>query len=98
MRIYEVGEVGERIRDLLEDDDVLADLWVKGEVTNLSRSGAGHYYFSLKDEAGQLRSVLFRGAALRCGADPRMGDEVVAHGRIAFYQPTGACELCVDLL
>jgi exodeoxyribonuclease VII large subunit len=98
MRIYEVAEVGGYIKDLLEADEQLADLWIKGELTNVTRSGAGHYYFSLKDSDGQLRSVMFRGAALRCGADPRMGDEVVAHGRIAFYQPTGVCEFCVDLL
>ncbi len=98
MQIYQVAEVGEYIKALLEGDQQLADLWITGEVTNVSRSGAGHYYFSLKDEGGQLRSVLFRGAALRCGADPRMGDEVVAHGKIAFYQPAGACEFCVDLL
>jgi exodeoxyribonuclease VII large subunit len=98
MRVFEVGEVGAYIKELLGDDEVLADLWVSGEIGNLSRSGAGHYYFALKDETSQIRAVLFRGAALRCGAEPRSGDAVVAHGKIAFYEPTGSCELCVDLL
>jgi exodeoxyribonuclease VII large subunit len=98
MKILEVAEVGQYIKDLLDEDDLLADLWITGELTNVSRSGAGHYYFALRDESGQIRSVLFRGAALRCGAEPKAGDAVVAHGRIAFYQPTGACEFCVDLL
>ena len=98
MKILGVGDVGRYVRELLEGDDLLADLWVTGEITNLSRSGAGHYYFALKDDQGQLRSVLFRGAALRCGAEPRAGDAVVAHGKVAFYEPNGTCELCVDLL
>ena len=98
MKIYRVADVGQHIKELLSADDLLTDLWIKGEVTNLSRSTAGHYYFTLKDETAQLRSVLFRTAALRCGAEPKPGDSVVAHGRISFYERNGSCELCVDLL
>ena len=98
MKILEVGEVGAYLKQLIEADELLGDVWISGEVTNLSRSGAGHYYFSLKDESGQLRSVLFRGNALRCGAEPRAGDSVVAHGKLTFYEPAGQCEFCVDLL
>ena len=98
MKILEVGDVGAYISELFELDETLSDLWVQGELTNLSRSAKGHYYFSLKDDTSQLRSVLFRGAALRCGAEPRAGDQVVAHGRVEFYEPSGSCQLCVDLL
>ena len=98
MKILEVSDVGGYIKELFELDDTLADLWIQGELTNLSRSAKGHYYFSLKDEVSQLRSVMFRGAALRCGAAPRAGDAVIAHGRVEFYEPSGSCQLCVDLL
>jgi exodeoxyribonuclease VII large subunit len=98
MQIFQVGEAASYVKELLEADLVLSDLWITGEVTNLTRSGKGHYYFALKDETSQLRSLLFRGNALRCGAEPRAGDAVVAHGRIAFYERNGACEFCVDLL
>lgn len=98
MRVFGVGEIGTYLKDLLGADALLNDLWVGGEVTNVSRSGAGHFYFTLKDETSQLRSVLFRGAAMRCGAEPRAGDQVVAHGKVAFYERGGSCELCVDLL
>ena len=98
MEVFQVGELGAYLKELLEGDETLADLWVTGEVTNLSRSGAGHYYFALKDDTTQIRVVLFRNAAIRCGAAPLSGDAVVVHGKVAFYERTGACELCVDLL
>ncbi|MDP8924791.1 MAG: exodeoxyribonuclease VII large subunit [Chloroflexota bacterium] len=98
MQIFGVEEVGAYIREMFELDDNLADLWVTGEITNFSRSPSGHYYFCLKDATSQLRAVLFRGNAARCGASPRPGDAVVAHGRIDFYQPQGSLQLVVDLL
>lgn len=98
MQIFQVEEVGAYIREMFELDENLGDLWVAGEITNLSRSPSGHSYFCLKDDTTQLRSVLFRGNAARCGATPRPGDAVVAHGRIDFYQPQGSLQLVVDLL
>lgn len=98
MRIYAVGAVGEYLHELLEADDVLSDVWVAGEVTNFSRSASGHLYFTLKDEAGQLRSVMWRSYAGRIAATPKAGDAVVAHGRLDFYPPQGSTQIVVDLL
>ena len=60
MEVYSVGQVATYVRELLETDVHLADLWVEGEVSNLTRSAAGHTYFTLKDESAQLRCVMFR--------------------------------------
>ena len=98
MKIYQVGEIVRYIKELLYADRLLRDLWVKGEITNLSRASSGHYYFSLKDETSQLRSMMFRGDAERCGANPGPGSSVVAHGRVSFYEPTGACQFYVDMM
>ena len=98
MQIFGVEEVGSYIREMFELDENLTDLWVTGEITNFSRSPSGHNYFCLKDDTSQLRAVLFRGNAARCGATPRAGDAVVAHGRIDYYQPQGSLQLVVDLL
>lgn len=98
MRVYAVGEIGEYVQALLAADEILADVWIAGEVTNFSRSSAGHLYFALKDDAGQLRTVMWRSYALRCGADPRPGDAVVVHGRFDFYPPHGSLQLVADLL
>ena len=98
MQVYSVGEIGEYLRELLSDDDVLADVWVTGEITNLTKAASGHLYFSLKDDEGQIRSVMWRTSVIRCGASPSPGDAVVVHGRFDFYPPQGTCQLVADLL
>jgi exodeoxyribonuclease VII large subunit len=98
MRVYAVGEVGGYIQQLLGDDEILADVWVTGEITNLTRASSGHLYFTLKDDDGQIRSVMWRSYANRIAASPRAGDAVVAHGRVDFYPPQGSLQLVVDLL
>jgi exodeoxyribonuclease VII large subunit len=98
MQVYSAGEIGEYLRGLLADDDVLGDVWVTGEITNLTRAQSGHLYFSLKDDDGQVRSVMWRSAVVRCGASPKPGDAVVVHGRFDFYPPQGTCQLVADLL
>ncbi len=61
MQVYPVSNITTYLRELLESDAHLADLWVSGEVSNLTRSTAGHLYFTLKDADAQLRCVFFRG-------------------------------------
>jgi exodeoxyribonuclease VII large subunit len=98
MRVYAVGEVGAYLQDLYSTDEVLADVWITGEITNFSRATSGHLYFSLKDDEGQLRSVMWRSYANRVAMTPRAGDAVIAHGRLDFYPPQGSTQLVVDLL
>ena len=96
MRIYCVGEVTCYLRELLEADGLLADLWISGEVSNLSQSAAGHLYFTLKDEASQLRCVLFRQEKLATQLEN--GAAVVAHGHISVYEVAGSLQFYVDLV
>ncbi len=96
MRIYSVGEVTGYLREFLEADSLLADLWINGEVSNLSQSAAGHLYFTLKDEASQLRCVLFRHE--RLATQLESGAAVVAHGHISVYEVTGSLQFYVDLV
>lgn len=98
MEIYGVGQVCQYLREMLEVDDALQDLWVEGEVSNLTVSTAGHHYFTLKDSGGQLRCVLFRGRALASNARLANGAAVIAHGRIGFYEPQGTLQFYVDLV
>jgi exodeoxyribonuclease VII large subunit len=98
MRVYAVGEVGAYLQDLYGTDEVLADVWITGEITNFSRAASGHLYFALKDDEGQLRSVMWRSYANRIAMTPRAGDAVIAHGRLDFYPPQGSTQLVVDLL
>ncbi|GAG46818.1 unnamed protein product, partial [marine sediment metagenome] len=87
MEIYSVAQVATYVRELLETDVHLADLWVEGEVSNLSRSAAGHTYFTLKDESSQLRCVMFR--RQHAGTPLEDGTQVTAHGRISFFERRG---------
>jgi len=96
VRIYSVGEVTGYLKELLEADSMLADLWISGEVSNLSQSAAGHLYFTLKDEAGQLRCVLFHHERLAIQLEN--GAAVVAHGHISVYEVAGSLQFYVDLV
>jgi exodeoxyribonuclease VII large subunit len=96
--VYSPSELAQHIAGILEADRSLRDVWLRGEVTNLSRSPAGHLYFSLKDDLTQLRCVLFRGNAFNSPVSPANGLALVAHGAIRFYDRLGTCELVADLL
>ena len=71
MNVLAVGELTDYLRELFESDPILRDLWVRGEVSNFSRSAAGHCYFTLKDGDSQVRCVLFRGGPKTHGQSDR---------------------------
>jgi exodeoxyribonuclease VII large subunit len=71
---------------------------VRGEISGFSRVSSGHCYFSLKDEAGQLRCAMFRRAASLLDFVPRDGDQVEVRGRLAVYEPRGDLQLVVESL
>jgi exodeoxyribonuclease VII large subunit len=62
---WSVTDLTRRIREQLESDEMLQDLWVEGEISNLSRPASGHVYFTLKDSSASLRCVMWKGEALR---------------------------------
>ncbi len=94
--IYSVGEVLAGIRTLLEER--VGRVWVVGELSNLHRARSGHLYFTLKDDAGQLRAALFRNAARRVAFEPEDGLEVLAYGDLSVYEPRGDLQLIVRQL
>ena len=86
------------LRELLENDSHLQDLWVQGEVSNLSRPSSGHMYFTLKDEGAALRCVMWRNAVARQTFMPREGDALEAHGSMSIYEVNGQYQLYVDII
>jgi len=94
--ILSVRELAVYIHQLLEYDEVLADIWVEGEVSNLARSRAGHVYFTLKEEQAQVSCALFRRSAMRQERLPTDGEAVLAHGKVSFYEAGGKLQLYVD--
>jgi len=91
-----VSEVTARVKEQLETR--FADVWVAGEISNLTRASSGHVYLSLKDEAALLRGVIWRAALSRLAIEPADGLEVVCHGRIEVYPPRGTYQLTIDRL
>ena len=94
--ILSVRELAVYIHQLLEYDEVLADVWVEGEISNLARSSAGHVYFTLKEDQAQVSCALFRNAAVRLERLPANGEAVLAHGQVSFYEAGGRLQLYVD--
>lgn len=95
MKVYSVAEVTGYLQELLESDTLLADLWISGEISNLSKSAAGHIYFTLKDEASQLRCVFFRP---KLAIALENGSAAMAHGRVSIYEVSGALQFYVDMV
>jgi len=94
--IWNVSQVTSHIKGLLTRDGVLASLTVRGEITNLSRSAAGHIYFGLKDDKSYLKCVSFRSSAQRLTDQPEEGEMANASGRIGLYEVGGLYQLYVE--
>ncbi len=94
---WSVTDLTRYLRELLESDELLQDVWVKGEVSNFSRPASGHLYFTLKDSAASLRCVMWRNAALRQSFTPRDGDAIDVHGSISVYELGGQYQLYADV-
>jgi len=97
-RLLPVGAFVCLFREALESDPLYQDLWLEGEVSDLSRSSPGHVYFSLRDDDGCLKCVMFRGQALRQHHTLRIGDQIVVHGGLSIYPRSGAMQLVADLV
>jgi len=96
--IWSVNELTTYLRDLLESDEILQDLWVQGEISNLSRPASGHVYFTLKDRESSLRCVMWRNSTARLRLTLQDGQAVEAHGKIGIYPVAGQYQLYADLV
>lgn len=91
-----VTELNEYIKKVLDGDKILSSVTVKGEISNFKCHSTGHLYFSLKDEGGVLRSVMFRASASKLPFVPENGMKVTAHGRISSFVRDGQYQLYAD--
>jgi exodeoxyribonuclease VII large subunit len=93
---WTVTDVTRHLRQLLESDPDLQAVWVRGEISNLSRPSSGHVYFTLKDSGASLRCVIWRNDAARLKFPPADGMSVEAHGSISVYEAGGQYQLYTD--
>lgn len=91
-----VTQLNEYLKMVLDGDRVLSNVFVRGEISNFKLYSSGHAYFTLKDDAGQLKSVMFRSYCSRLLFKPEDGMRVIAHGRVSVYESSGQYQLYVD--
>lgn len=91
-----VTQLNEYLKMVIEGDRVLSNVFVCGEISNFKLYSSGHAYFTLKDDAGQLKSVMFRSYFSRMAFMPEDGMRVIAHGRVSVYETNGQYQLYVD--
>lgn len=98
-QVVTVTQINEYIRVMLSADQLLNNVAVKGEISNYKLYPSGHHYFTLKDEGGALRCVMFKGNAYRMKFRPENGMKVIAMGKIAAFPRDGAYQLqCASLI
>ncbi len=95
---WSVTDLTHYVRDLLESDYNLQDVWVSGEVSNFSKPRSGHVYFTLKDAKASLRCVMWRNAAARLRFLPKNGDAIEVHGKLSVYEASGQYQLYADTI
>ena len=96
--VFTVTALNAYLRELLETDEVLQDLWVRGEISNFSQPRSGHLYFTLKDSESAMRCVMWKLSAMRLRFTPTDGMLVEAHGAMSIYPAQGQVQLYVDAL
>lgn len=95
---WTVTRLTQHLRQVIESDPALQDVWVRGELSNFSRPASGHLYFTLKDAGASLRGVMWKTEAAKMKLPLRDGMEVEAHGRLGVYEVAGQYQLYADLL
>ena len=97
-QVLTITQLNEYIRSRMDADPLLAQVSVRGEISNYKLYPSGHHYFTLKDESGALKCVMFKGNAFRLRFRPENGMQVIAVGKITVFPRDGAYQLyCMNL-
>jgi exonuclease VII large subunit len=96
--VRSVGQIVHYLRDLLDHDRQLADLWISGEVSNFTHARSGHIYFTIKDENAQLRCVFFRDQNIGQQDRIESGTSLIVHGKVGVFEQRGELQLIVDFV
>lgn len=94
--VLSVSALNQAVARMLERSFPLT--WVSGEISNFTRAASGHWYFTLKDDAAQVRSVMFKSRAQNAGFIPREGDKVEVRALVTLYAPRGDYQLSVEAI
>ncbi|MFE8147113.1 exodeoxyribonuclease VII large subunit [Brenneria goodwinii] len=92
--IFTVSRLNQTVRQLLEME--MGQIWLSGEISNLSQPSSGHWYFTLKDERAQVRCAMFRNSNRRVTFRPQNGQQVLIRASITLYEPRGDYQLLAE--
>lgn len=93
-RILTPSALNRLVRELIEG--ALPMIWIEGEISNFMRAASGHWYFSLKDAAAEVRCAMFARENARLRFRPGNGAKVLARARVSLYEPRGSYQLIVE--
>ena len=97
-QVLSITQINEYIRSKMDSDQLLNQVAVRGEISNYKLYPSGHHYFTLKDEGAALKSVMFKGNAMRLRFRPENGMKVIAMGKISVFPRDGAYQLyCTNM-
>ena len=95
-KIATVSQINGYVKKILDNNIILNNVWIKGEISNFKHHYSGHLYITLKDEGGVLKAVMFRGSAQSLNFEPSDGMKVLARGRISVYEAGGSYQLYIE--
>jgi len=93
--IITVTELNEYIKNIIENNQILNDIYVKGEISNFTNHKTGHFYFTVKDDKSVLKAIMFGGSA-KLKFMPENGMKVILHGRISLFVRDGQYQIYCD--
>ncbi|MHB0999378.1 MAG: exodeoxyribonuclease VII large subunit [Armatimonadota bacterium] len=96
LQVITVNELTRCIKYVFEAEDLFRDVWVQGEVSNLTRHSSGHIYFSLKDASALIRCVIWSSTAKSIKHNIKEGMSLIVHGKISLYERQGQYQLSLD--
>lgn len=94
--VISVSQLNSFVRLIIENSEVLGDVYVRGEISNFVNHRSGHFYFSVKDENGAVKAVMFRASAQKLAFLPENGMKVIVHGRVSVFERDGVYQLYAD--
>ena len=97
-RVYTVLQINRYIKGVLEDDYILASLWIKGEVSNYKKHSSGHIYFTLKDDKSAIDCIMFKEYASMMPFELYNGLDVIVCGYVSVYEKSGAYKFYVQIV
>ena len=93
-----VTQLNNRARNILTNSPAVRDIWVNGEISNLTKASSGHYYFTLKDPGSEIRAAMFARSRMRIDFEPKNSMKVSAFGSVDIYVARGSYQFIVETM